>query len=396
MKKLMSFIISIVLFFASISLLNIFLENGIDRNYNSRISSTYGSVEKNKGITLQSIGLNRDDLMIYGSSELGVNIKQNPKNFFNEKKDAFIVNTVGRGNCQSLHHGINLGALENALQRKKGVFVVSIQWFFRDGISKEKFLMNFSDYQFLKLMNNNKISKKNKIKICNRIYNLVGEDSNFKDVAIYCDLYKSNSKLKNAIFYILKPYYRFKEFVLKTEDNIKSYKVMKKNINMKEEKNGIKLKDIDWENEYNKAENQGKQLAKNNEFFIEDKYFDTNYKDKLDMLSGYSKDTELFKSEEYDDFKLMLDICKEIDFRPLFVVMPTNGRWYDYIGIDKNKRNKFYNDVSHIILEKGFEVTTYEKCEYEPYFMKDGMHLGWKGWLRVDEDINKYYYKDEK
>lgn len=396
MKKLMPFIISIVLFFSSISLLNIFLEKQIDKNYNSNISSMYGSVEKNTGLVLQSTGIDRDDLMLYGSSELGVDIEQNPKKFFNEKKDSFIVNTIGRGNCQSLQHGINFGALGNKLRNKKGVFVVSIQWFFSGGITKEKFLMNFSEYQFLELMNNNKISKGNKIKICNRVYNLVQNDSNFKDISIYCDLYKSKNKFKNIIFYILKPYYKFKEVVLKTEDNIKSYKVTKKNINIKNQKSYIKLKDINWESEYIKAENQGKKLAKNNKFFIEDEYFNNNYKDKLNMLSGYSKDIELFKSEEYEDLKLMLDICKETDFRPLFVVMPTNGRWYDYIGVDKNKRNKFYMDVSRIISEKGFEVTTYEKYEYEPYFMKDGMHLGWKGWLRVDEDINKYYYKDKK
>lgn len=29
--------------------------------------------------------------------------------------------------------------------------------------------------------------------------------------------------------------------------------------------------------------------------------------------------------------------------------------------------------------------------EYEDYFLKDVMHLGWKGWVYVDEAIDKYY-----
>ncbi|RKJ53704.1 hypothetical protein D7Y09_12370 [bacterium 1XD42-1] len=30
--------------------------------------------------------------------------------------------------------------------------------------------------------------------------------------------------------------------------------------------------------------------------------------------------------------------------------------------------------------------------EYEEYFMCDTMHLGWKGWLAVDQALIDYYY----
>lgn len=41
----------------------------------------------------------------------------------------------------------------------------------------------------------------------------------------------------------------------------------------------------------------------------------------------------------------------------------------------------------------GFDVLTMEDKEYEPYFMRDVMHLGWKGWLYVDEKITEHYAK---
>ncbi|MBO0544532.1 hypothetical protein EXQ41_14440 [Clostridium botulinum] len=62
----------------------------------------------------------------------------------------------------------------------------------------------------------------------------------------------------------------------------------------------------------------------------------------------------------------------------------------------KIKELNFIKKVSNIIRKKGFEVYSYEEYEYERYFMKDGMHLGWKGWLTVDETISKYYKKDRK
>lgn len=57
---------------------------------------------------------------------------------------------------------------------------------------------------------------------------------------------------------------------------------------------------------------------------------------------------------------------------------------------------QFYKKASNVIRKKGFEVYSYEEYEYESYFMKDGMHLGWKGQLTVDETISKYYKKDKK
>ena len=113
-------------------------------------------------------------------------------------------------------------------------------------------------------------------------------------------------------------------------------------------------------------------------------------------MKNSSQNTDILNSGEFEDLNLMLDICKDINFKPVFILMPTNGRWYDYIGINKDKRAEFYKKVSNIIRKKGFEVYSYEEYEYEPYFMKDGMHLGWKGWLTVDETISKYYKKDRK
>ncbi|MBQ8338212.1 MAG: hypothetical protein IJY33_03625, partial [Oscillospiraceae bacterium] len=31
--------------------------------------------------------------------------------------------------------------------------------------------------------------------------------------------------------------------------------------------------------------------------------------------------------------------------------------------------------------------------EYEEYFLCDTMHLGWKGWLKVNEEIDKFYHE---
>ena len=42
--------------------------------------------------------------------------------------------------------------------------------------------------------------------------------------------------------------------------------------------------------------------------------------------------------------------------------------------------------------EYGIQMLDLTGYEYEPYFMCDTMHLGWKGWLTVDRALIDYYY----
>nr|WP_265327677.1 D-alanyl-lipoteichoic acid biosynthesis protein DltD [Clostridium tepidum] len=60
-------------------------------------------------------------------------------------------------------------------------------------------------------------------------------------------------------------------------------------------------------------------------------------------------------------------------------------QWFTRLGVESDKfvmnfsEIQFYKKASNVIRKKGFEVYSYEEYEYESYFMKDGMHLGWKG-----------------
>ncbi|MBS4989603.1 D-alanyl-lipoteichoic acid biosynthesis protein DltD [Anaerotruncus colihominis] len=43
--------------------------------------------------------------------------------------------------------------------------------------------------------------------------------------------------------------------------------------------------------------------------------------------------------------------------------------------------------------EYGVKLLDLTGFEYEPYFMCDTMHIGWKGWLAVDQALISYYYE---
>ncbi|MDU5013038.1 MAG: D-alanyl-lipoteichoic acid biosynthesis protein DltD, partial [Clostridium botulinum] len=253
MKRLAATFLGVILFFTSIFILNYSLEKKINKFYSDDISAIYGSTVKDKGVILQKQSINKNNLLMYGSSELGVDIQQNPTKFFPNKENEFVVDIIGRGYCQSLKHGINFGALANKLDNRKGVFVVSLQWFTDLGIDADKFLMNFSEVQFYNTMNSKQVKKETKKKICNRVHNLVKGDKNFQHISIYCKLYSSDNPIENLLFIGMKPYYKLKELIAKTEDNIKSYKLVMKYKDKNKSKLNNHLNYIQWDKEYDKA-----------------------------------------------------------------------------------------------------------------------------------------------
>ena len=54
--------------------------------------------------------------------------------------------------------------------------------------------------------------------------------------------------------------------------------------------------------------------------------------------------------------------------------------------------SQYYENVRAIAMEYGIEMLDLTGYEYEPYFMCDTMHLGWKGWLAVDRALIDFYY----
>jgi D-alanine transfer protein len=97
------------------------------------------------------------------------------------------------------------------------------------------------------------------------------------------------------------------------------------------------------------------------------------------------------KSPEYNDFQLVLDLLKQSGADPLFISVPVNGKWYDYTGFPKEGRTAYYARIKKQIESEGFQIADFSNHEYDPYFMKDTIHIGWKGWVYTDKVIKDFY-----
>ncbi|MCY8858193.1 D-alanyl-lipoteichoic acid biosynthesis protein DltD [Bacillus atrophaeus] len=336
-----------------------------------------------QGLYLQNKMLEEQKyLPIYGSSELSRLDKFHPSNYFEVNNQGFTPYLIGKGGSQSLIHAINFAAHADQLKGKKLVFIVSPQWFTKHGSDEQHFAPNYSALQGLDLAFNDTIDPAVKKQMMKRMlhYKAVTND------AVLSELYQAMLEGQTWKVNLLKPAAKSYYSLLQKKD---LYYSMAESEGPKRHVSES-VKDKPWSVLKQEADKMGEDHSRSNVFHIDDPSY-RKLKHKVPKFKNRNKHRTYAKSPEFGDFELMLDILKDAGAEPMFVSIPVNGKWYDYTGFPKNGRTDYYKKVKKQIEAKGFQVADLSGHEYDPYFMKDTIHIGWKGWVYVDKAIEEFY-----
>lgn len=395
MKKFKYFLIPIAL----IIIFSVVLNKFLDKKYESlkdikdisSVKHTYNNIVRDRGGLLKDKMKSDDDLMLLGSSELSAKIEQNPINFFPFEGADYDVSIYGRAHTQTLQHSAILSSTNNLKSKDKIAIIVSAQWFDFDPIkgTGSEFSVNFSEFQFYNFFHNDKLSNDSKRYFAERVGTLLEQSGEYIEEAVYAKLYVRDDILSKIILTMLKPYYNLKEYMLETKDKAQTIKTLEK-LN-KKNSDGKILKVINWGEEYNKAEGQGASKVTNNDLNLDDDYYNTYIKENYDEVKDKWKEKDLLSAPELEDYKFFLKVSNELGTKPLIILMPVNGLYYDHLGWTVEERIKFYGTLESIAKENGFDVLNLQNKEYEKYYLSDVMHLGWKGWLNINEEMYKYF-----
>lgn len=394
-KKILWIMMPIFLAILTVICLNNFLDKKIEALLKTKdlkeINIEYGSLYKDRGVIYDEYLTENNYLLLEGSSELAAPVSQLPIYTFPAKGIENFA-TTGRAYSQNLKQISVLGGQATDKKDRKVAMIISLQWFMsKDGIDDTSFQANFSPSQFYTLLSNPNIKEEHKKKYASRIDSVLGKTSQFAPEKIYAKIYTNNSTKYKLLHLLFEPYFFSRENIVKLKDKGLLYRKL---ITLSDKGDDAQVKVIDWDQEYKKAEEQGKSQVSNNEFMVYDSYYDKYLKDNLQSQKDSNKNVNLMDSKEFEDYELYLDICADLDIKPYIVLAPTNGRWYDYTGMTKESRDEFFDKVEEMAKKRGFEVLNLKNEEYEPYFICDVMHLGWKGWTRVNEELYKHF-KDQ-
>ncbi|MEG1583729.1 MAG: D-alanyl-lipoteichoic acid biosynthesis protein DltD, partial [Anaerovorax sp.] len=147
---------------------------------------------------------------------------------------------------------------------------------------------------------------------------------------------------------------------------------------------------VDWETSLKEAERAGARATDGNPYYVKNGYYFRHLKPHLKDKKDYNAEGSYTHSPEYRDLKCFLSVCKEQNIKPLLISIPVNGWWYDYVGFPKENRQQYYENIRRIAHDYGVDLADFSGNEYTKYFLEDTIHLGWKGWVLVNESIYNF------
>jgi D-alanine transfer protein len=390
-RKVIAFLTALALLMGTIYGIHIYSKQALALNNNAFgtwINQTkFGSPDGIKA------NMNDNTLVIFGSSEFkhGNKTIYHPKAMF--QGFSFNPMLIGEGFYQCLSHAITLASIGDSIPNKKVVLFLSPTWFREEGVDNRAFASRFYESSYLGMLKNNQISKETKEYIRNRVNSLLTADpSTLKRVKLY------NHKFLDGKASVIDDinYHIYDAFL--TEKSRQSVIIQAKLSNIKPNQNqGLKDRKLKWKKYLKKAKAEGKKRNKNP--FYMDPHSLIRLEARKNDKTGTSVAAVKFgyaDSPEYGDLRCFLDICKELDLDVMVVALPVNGYWFDYNAFPISEREKYYTTIQKMMKEYGVEFKDLSDQEYTKYFFEDGVHLGGKGWVMVNEAIYNFYKQDQK
>ena len=386
MIRLKAFLISIVLVLITLVILNKTYIKKIEDYYKVNDNSVRYSTayEKYKSKDIITENITQNTLVLLGSSELTatINERYHPNKIFNYED--FNIMQIGTGYSQNIVQASTLGSIEGAMKNKKVAIVESVQWFAKGGLQNDAFLNKASQEHIYNTMINDKISKKTKEKLINRVIELT-----------------SNSKAQNDIYRKYKEYFIenkgsfIGEKMLALDNDIYSFKNKIQFYVNKDKMNypfsGKNTPNYDWNSLTNDFVEEVKKTTNNNEYAVDNKYYNTYLAKNYSTFRDSNKGISYLESPEYTDYEIFLDVAKELGMKVEVIIFPVNGKWNDYTGVSKEMREQAYRNIEEMAKKyDNVKVLNYGNREYEDYFLFDVMHVGVKGWMEVERELYKF------
>ena len=345
-----------------------------------RYSTNY---EKYKSKDILTSNIDVSTLVLLGSSELVATINEDyhPNKIFNYKD--FNIMQIGTSYSQNIIQATTLASIEEGMKKRKVAIIESVQWYEKDGTHRDAFLNKASQEHIYNALTNDKISKETKTKLIDRIIEITKGNKQQND------LYKKYKKVlvENEGSFIDRLLMNFDKMLYSFKLKLTFYRNHSKS---DYPVSGEATPNYNWEEMTEKFVDEVKKKTDNNEFGVDNKYYDTYLRERYDSLKGAYKDIDYTESPEYSDFEIFLTVAKELGIEVEVIIFPVNGKWNDYTGVSRQMRETTYKKIESVANRFGVKVLNYGDREYEDYFLFDVMHVGVKGWMEVEKNLYEF------
>lgn len=346
-----------------------------------------------QGSILQKMAFQNPKILpIYGSSEMSMIYDYHPAKVFTPET-GLTPFLIGKGGTQTLIHVLNIAALGEEVRGKKLAIFLTPQWYGTGGISQATFEGNFSALHAYSLLKNSSLSPQLKQQIAVRLLQFpkAYQDFPFLEKMLAVEAKSSWSAPVSKLIYSLPAQIEYAGLAAQDAEKTawQVQKLPKQTIAQYAPRQTTR---IQWDKLRAEAIEKGKTDTDNNPFGMDNGFYASNIGPKLQERKDSDKNTKYSSSPEYEDLKILMAVLKEKGAKPLFVILPMNGRWTDYTGISAEERQGCYSRLAQMIKTEGFALADFSAHEKDDYYLRDPWHLAWKGWVDVDEVLDHFYH----
>lgn len=336
-------------------------------------------------------------VVVFGSSELSAGSKRILRfmvsNFFSDNNQP--IKTIGKGGHQLFIILSELAALHSSktVDQARIVVLLSPTWFtgkHANGAKMSVFLKYMTNDMMYKLYTNSEIDDHYKFLVSEYITanekEMSGSSKSYDLIKNYGK--KSSSASYNAalLSYLSEKFLLFSKIDFYNEkDNYQVGRMVK-----------YDFPSLDYDVLYEQAKRYNKEASTNNVYGIRNGYFNRYVirKDKSIRFSSVGKIRDMSENREYDALMNLLALLKEYKIKPLFVMQDLHPSIYTE---GREEILPLLATIKASVVGAGFEyldMWSYREADYVNGKLKDKMHLGELGWVKINKKIIEHFNLD--
>lgn len=349
-------------------------------------AATSLSVNVMRGQAVKNQAIKAGYVPFLGSSELSRFDVMHPSVLAQKYHRSYRPLLMGKAGTQSLIQYFNITSM-HSLKNKKAVFIISPQWFTRQGQSSAAFSYYHSPLAITSWVLQAHDTLPDRY-AANRVLSMKTVSDNSMLGQALSNVARGRQLTTNQRHLL-----KIKQRVLQSEDNLFGglgvtgqgmHKVQQQLPHLPAHYSVKKLDQL--------AIKTGRRQTNSNDFQIINRFYHRRLTPKkLARLEDSQTDFDYRQSPEYADLQLVLNQFAKMHTDVLFIMPPVNQRWAAYTGLSPKMLQQTNQKIKYQLKSQGFNnVLDLTNKGRENYFMQDTIHLGWRGWLAVDQAVRPF------
>ena len=341
------------------------------------------------GQQMKGAAASRGYVPFIGSSELSRMEPFHPSVLAQKYHRGYKTLLLGGPGTQSLTQFVDNQNVYNRLRNKKAVVIISPQWFTKMGQRPDAFAYYYSPLELTGWL----LAKRGGVGdryAARRILQMKNTTGLVHQALLNV---AAGQKLSANQRFVL----RLQHQLLRNEDRIFS-RFDRKNHIKKINQAAKKLPSTATNAQLDQlAGKLGAKSSRSNDFGISDAFFNKRLRGKrLTRLQGSQCNFDYRRSPEYSDMQLLLKEFAKNHTQVQFIIPPVNARWADYTGLPESMMNQTVAKIKQQLRTQSFtNILDMTKDGARPHYMEDTIHLGWRGWVAVDQTVRPFLEKPQ-